>query len=45
MIKKHSLSVILPAYNEGQVIGNTILGVWRVLQQWQLDAEIIVVNE
>lgn len=45
MIKKHSLSVILPAYNEEQVIGNTILDVWHVLQQWRLDAEIIVVND
>ncbi|GHO69909.1 hypothetical protein KSC_088010 [Ktedonobacter sp. SOSP1-52] len=45
MIKKHSLSIILPAYNEEQVIGNTILDVWRVLQQWRLDAEIIVVND
>src|SRR5260370_192295 len=43
-ITKHSLSVILPAYNEAQVIANTVSTVHFVLDGWKVDFEIIVVN-
>jgi glycosyltransferase involved in cell wall biosynthesis len=41
----HSLSVILPAYNEAQVIESTVSGVREVLDAWQIDFELIVVND
>jgi glycosyltransferase involved in cell wall biosynthesis len=44
-ITKHSLSVILPAYNEVQVIANTVRAVHLVLDGWKVDFEIIVVND
>ena len=40
-----SLSVVLPAYNEEQVIGQTVLHVLHTLSMWNLDFEIIVVND
>ncbi len=41
----HSLSVVLPAYNEEQIIGQTVLYVLHTLSAWKLDFEIIVVND
>ena len=40
-----SLSVILPAYNEAQVIASTISTVHSVLDGWKVNFEIIVVND
>ena len=40
-----SLSVVLPAYNEEQVIGQTVLHVLHTLSMWNMDFEIIVVND
>jgi len=44
-ITKHSLSVILPAYNEAQVIANTVSTVHSMLDSWKVDFELIVVND
>ncbi|HCF87576.1 MAG TPA: glycosyltransferase family 2 protein, partial [Ktedonobacter sp.] len=44
-ITKHSLSIILPAYNEAQVIASTVSTVHSVLDGWKVDFEIIVVND
>jgi len=44
-ITRHSLSVILPAYNEAQVIASTVSTVHFVLDGWKVDFEIIVVND
>jgi glycosyltransferase involved in cell wall biosynthesis len=44
-ISRHSLSVILPAYNEAQVIASTVSTVQSVLDGWKVDFEIIVVND
>jgi putative flippase GtrA len=41
----HSLSVILPAYNEEQVIASTIADVLDVLSAWRMDVEVLVVND
>ena len=41
----HSLSVVLPAYNEEQVIASTISDVLNVLNTWQMDFEVLVVND
>ncbi|HEY6410716.1 MAG TPA: glycosyltransferase [Ktedonobacteraceae bacterium] len=41
----HSLSVVLPAYNEEQVIGATLEHVLNVLAAWLKDFEVIVVND
>ncbi|HZU70238.1 MAG TPA: glycosyltransferase [Ktedonobacteraceae bacterium] len=41
----HSLSVILPAYNEEQVIASTIFDVLAVLTGWHMDFEVLVVND
>ncbi|HKF39300.1 MAG TPA: glycosyltransferase family 2 protein, partial [Ktedonobacteraceae bacterium] len=40
-----SLSVVLPAYNEEQVIASTISDVLDVLSKWWIDAEVLVVND
>jgi len=40
-----SLSVVLPAYNEEQVIASTISGVLDVLSRWRLDFEVLVIND
>jgi putative flippase GtrA len=42
---KHSLSVVLPAYNEEQVIASSVCDVVGVLSAWQLDFEVLVVND
>ena len=41
----HSLSVVLPAYNEEQVIASTISDILNVLNTWQVDFEVVVVND
>jgi len=41
----HSMSVVLPAYNEEQVIANTVFEVLHVLNAWRMDFEILVVND
>src|SRR5258706_1062836 len=44
-ITRHSLAVILPAYNEARVIASTVSTVHSVLDGWKVDFEIIVVND
>ena len=41
----HSISVVLPAYNEEQVIANTVFTVLHVLNTWRMEFEILVVND
>jgi putative flippase GtrA len=41
----HSLSVVLPAFNEEQIIGRTVCTVLNVLNGWGMDFEILVVND
>ena len=41
----HSISFVLPAYNEEQVIANTVFEVLHVLNAWRMDFEILVVND
>jgi putative flippase GtrA len=41
----HSLSVVLPAYNEEQVIASTVSDALDVLSRWRLDFEVLVVND
>ncbi len=43
--RSHSMSVVLPAYNEEQVIANTVFEVLHVLNAWRMDFEILVVND
>jgi putative flippase GtrA len=43
--ERHSLSVVLPAYNEEEVIADTIMRVLAALQSWQIDSEVLVVND
>ncbi len=42
---RHSLSVVLPAYNEEQAIALTISDILAVLQSWIKDFEVIIVND
>ncbi len=44
-ITTHSLSVVLPAYNEVEIIAKTIADVRDTLQAWGLDFEIVVVDD
>jgi putative flippase GtrA len=44
-ISKHGISVVLPAYNEEQVIANTVFTVLHVLDTWRIDFEVLVVND
>src|SRR5258708_27058472 len=44
-ITRHSLAVILPAYNESQVIASTASTVHFDLGGWKVVFEIIVVND
>jgi glycosyltransferase involved in cell wall biosynthesis len=41
----HSLSVVLPAYNEERVIARTISSILDILPEWVSDFEVIVVND
>lgn len=41
----YSLSVVLPAHNEEQVIADTVSNVCRTLASWTQDFEVIVVND
>ena len=42
---RHSLSVVLPAYNEEEVIAKTVQEILYVLDEWNLESEIIVVDD
>jgi len=42
---RYSLSVVLPAYNEEEVIARTIVTVLDVLNSWHIESEILVVND
>jgi putative flippase GtrA len=42
---RHSLSVVLPAHNEEQIIASTVSGVLETLGGWMSDFEVIVVND
>jgi glycosyltransferase involved in cell wall biosynthesis len=44
-ITNHSLSVILPAYNEAQVIANTVSTVRQMLDGWKMDFELLIIND
>ncbi|HEX6480941.1 MAG TPA: glycosyltransferase [Ktedonobacteraceae bacterium] len=44
-INSHSLSVVLPAYNEEQVIAGTVSDILDVLSRWRMDFEVLVVND
>jgi putative flippase GtrA len=41
----HSLSVVLPAYNEEQIIAETVSTALDVMNAWEMDFEILVVND
>ena len=41
----HSISVVLPAYNEEEIIAMTVSTVLGVLNAWGIDFEILVVND
>ncbi len=42
---RYSLSVVLPAYNEEEIIASTLVTVLDVLTSWHIDCEILVVND
>src|SRR5262249_27755512 len=44
-VTSHSLSAVLPAYNEEQLIAATLEHVLNVLAVWVKDFEVIVVND
>jgi glycosyltransferase involved in cell wall biosynthesis len=44
-MSNHSLSVVLPAYNEEEIIARTVETVLEVLNVWGIDYEILVVND
>jgi putative flippase GtrA len=44
-LSSHSISVVLPAYNEEQVITNTVSTVLLVLKKWCIDFEVLIVND
>ncbi|HXR65290.1 MAG TPA: glycosyltransferase family 39 protein, partial [Ktedonobacteraceae bacterium] len=44
-ITVHSLSLVLPAYNEEQIIAATVEHAVNVLTEWVEDFEVIVVND
>ena len=44
-ISSHGVSVVLPAYNEEQIIANTVFTVLHVLDTWRIDFEVLVVND
>ncbi len=44
-VRGHSISVVLPAFNEEQVIASTVFSVLHALNAWSMDFEILVVND
>ena len=44
-LSSHSISVVLPAYNEEQIIANTVSTVLLMLKKWRIDFEVLVVND
>ncbi len=44
-IRSHSISVVLPAFNEEEIIARTVETVLDVLNAWGMDFEIVVVND
>ena len=44
-VSNRSLSVVLPAYNEEQVIASIVSDVLNVLSRWQMDVEVLVVDD
>jgi putative flippase GtrA len=44
-MNNHSLSVVLPAYNEEEIIARTVTTVHDVLHAWHMEFEIVVVND
>jgi putative flippase GtrA len=45
LVTPRSLSVVLPAYNEEELIASTISNIMSVLTTWMCDFEVIVVND
>lgn len=45
LLTQKSLSVVLPAYNEEEIIGTTIERVIATLEPWLVDFELVVVND
>jgi putative flippase GtrA len=44
-VSSHSISVVMPAYNEEGIIAETVSSVLGVLHAWGMDFEILVVND
>ncbi len=44
-LTNHSISIILPAYNEEASIAATVTSVARTLTHWGLDFEVVVIND
>ncbi len=44
-VSQHSLSVVLPVYNEEEVIADTVSDILDILNEWKLDFEVLVVND
>ena len=44
-LARHGISVVLPAYNEEQVILTTLADVMGALTEWGADFEVVVVND
>ncbi len=44
-VSNRSLSVVLPAYNEEQVIASIVSDVLNVLSRWRMDVEVLVVDD
>jgi glycosyltransferase involved in cell wall biosynthesis len=40
-----SISIIIPAYNEGKGIANTLAELRAMLSEYDIDAEIIIVDD
>jgi putative flippase GtrA len=43
--KRASLSVVLPAYNEEEIIATTIVTALDILDSWHIDCELLVIND
>ncbi len=44
-VNNHSLTVVLPAYNEEEIITRTVTTVDDVLSAWHMEFEIVIVND